>query len=160
MAEKDADLAVLDPAGRAALLAGDPCRMAALLHKAGLVQNHDADRISQMFDEEVPANIPSFLLIPHGSPEKRLHPPWRRIASILRQLPAILAFRAPDQSIEKQANLPARLGPSKQSSDPLIQRRQLVKSRQRRVRPIRNRHNAAPRDSISQRHSAWRNIYI
>ena len=39
VAKEDADLAVLDPPGRAAVLARNPDRMAALLQEPGLVEN-------------------------------------------------------------------------------------------------------------------------
>ncbi len=51
IAEKDADLAVLDAPGRAGVLALHTDRMGALLHKAGLVQHQHAIGITEVLDD-------------------------------------------------------------------------------------------------------------
>src|SRR3984893_18803925 len=64
IAEKNADLTVLDPSGRAAVLTRNPDRMAALLHKPRLVQDQDAAWIAKPLDHKIPADVPGLLLIP------------------------------------------------------------------------------------------------
>jgi len=47
IAEKDANLAVLDPPGRAGILPRDPDRVSAFLQEASLIDHQHAARITQ-----------------------------------------------------------------------------------------------------------------
>jgi len=64
-----------------------------------------------MLDHIIPAHVPSLLLIPYRPAQKRLHPPWRRIARVFRQFPTILALGAADQPFEKETDLSSWLVP-------------------------------------------------
>src|ERR1019366_7366724 len=99
IAEKHADLTILDPSGRPAVLARDADRMGALLHEARLVQHQNAAGIAEPLHDIVAADVACPLGIPEAAPEHRLHPPWGFIARIFGQLPAVLALDAADQSI-------------------------------------------------------------
>src|SRR5271157_1391608 len=145
--EENADLTVLDPPGGPAVLTRNPDRMAALLQEPGLVQNQDARWIAETLDHIIAADVPRFLLIPSRSAEQSLHPPGSRIAGVFSQLPAILAFGPTNQPFKKETNLSSRFSATKQTSQAIFQRRKLFKPRQRRARPIRNRHPTLRRDS-------------
>jgi hypothetical protein len=62
-----------------------------------------------MLHHIIPADVASLLLIPYRPAEQRLHPPWRRIARVFRQLPTVLALGAADEAFEKETNLSSRL---------------------------------------------------
>ena len=147
IAKENADLTVLNPPGRAAVLARNPHRMAALLQEPGLVENQDARRIAKPLDHIIPADVARLLLIPLRPAKQRLHPPGRRIASVFGQLPAVLAFGAANQPLKKKADLSSRLSATKQSANTILQCRKVFKPRQRRARPIRNRHPSPPAKS-------------
>src|SRR5215216_7376117 len=87
--EKDADLAVVDLAGGARVLALHPHRGRALLEKAGLVHHQHRARIAQVLDHLAAQIIPDQVGIPVGGGQQPLHPIRGGLAGVLGQLPAV-----------------------------------------------------------------------
>jgi hypothetical protein len=94
--------------------------MATFLQKPRLVENQHARRIAKPLNHVIPTDVARLLLIPLRPSKQRLHSPRRRIASIFRQLPAVLAFGAANQPLQKKADLPPRLSATKQSTDTIL----------------------------------------
>jgi hypothetical protein len=64
-------------------------------------------------------------------------------------LPTVLAFGAANQPLKK-TDLSARLSATKQSANAILQCRKVFEPRQRRARPIRNRHSSLRRDLLAE----------
>ena len=84
IAEKNTDLTVLDPSGRAAVLTRNPDRMSARLEESRLIQNQHAGWIAKMLDHIIPADVSSLLLIPYRpeAPASAMAPGRPRIPPI------------------------------------------------------------------------------
>jgi hypothetical protein len=122
VAEKDADLAVLDAAGRARVLPLHAGRLRALLDEAGLVDHQHGVLIAEMLDRVGPQVVAHGLGIPAHAEEEVLHPVGRAVARGLGQLPAVLALDRRQQALEIRRRPPARLDPKKARRDPRRQR--------------------------------------
>src|SRR4051794_32061510 len=124
--QEDADLGVLDPAGRAAVLPRHPDRVLALLQEAGLVNDQHAVRGPEMLDDVVAAQVSGRVLVPQHVAEHPLRSPGSGIADLLGKLPAVLAFRRAQQALQIQARLPSWLSPDEQLTQPHLQCTQLL----------------------------------
>ena len=97
--QEHADLAVLDPPRRAAVLPLHARRLAALLEKAGLVQDQHAARIAQMLGHIGPQIVADRVRVPAHPAQELLHPVRRPVPGRLRQLPAVLALHRRQQPL-------------------------------------------------------------
>src|ERR1035437_8176431 len=93
IAEKYADLAVLDAPRRTAVLALDSGRMTALLYKAGLVDDQSRIWTAQLLQNGIAQLTPRRVCTPTSPVQPRLHPISSRFLHPLSQLPAMLADR-------------------------------------------------------------------
>ena len=93
VAQEHADLAVLDPTCRAAVLPLHPGRLVALLQEAGLGEDQHCIRIAQVLDHIGPQVIPDRIGVPAHAREEILHPVRRGVPRRLGQLPAVLALQ-------------------------------------------------------------------
>jgi hypothetical protein len=119
--QEDADLGVLDPAGRAAVLPRHPDRVPALLQEPGLVDDQHAVRGPEVLDDVVAAQVAGRVLVPQHVAEHPLRPPGPGVADLLGQLPAVLALGRAQQAFQVQASLASRLGPDEQRAQPGLQ---------------------------------------
>src|SRR5664280_84116 len=99
IAEKYADLAVLDASGRATILALDTRRVQALLYKARLVDDQNRIWTAQLFQNVIAQLIPRSVCIPTSPVQQMLHAIGSRFLHPLSQLPAILALTAAQQAL-------------------------------------------------------------
>ena len=102
IAQEHADLAVLDPPGRAGILPRDTDRVRALLQEAGFIDNQHAIGITKRFDGVRPNQISQTVRLPLAPPEQRLHPVRPRRPCLLSQQPARLAHH-PDSNPSRKA---------------------------------------------------------
>jgi len=123
--QEDPDLAVLDAAGGAAVLALHARRLLALLHEPGLVQHQHGVGITEPLDDIGPQVVPDRVGVPAHAREEVLHPVRRAVARRLRQLPAVLAPQGRQQPAQVRQQAPARLDPREPRREPL---RQLVQA--------------------------------
>jgi hypothetical protein len=79
VAKKDADLAVLNPPGRARVLPLHPGRLAAFLDEAGLVQHAHRARVAQVLHDIGLQVVTDRVGIPVCPAEEVLHPVRGRI---------------------------------------------------------------------------------
>src|SRR3954451_19390806 len=126
LGQEDADLHVLNPTCRAAVLPGHAGGLLALLQEAGFINDEHAIRGAERLDDIVAAQLLGGIGIPQRVAEHALCAPGPCVTDLLGQLPAILAFRRAQQAFEVQARLPPRLGPAEQRAEPLLQRSQLI----------------------------------
>jgi hypothetical protein len=90
-AEEDADLAVLDPPGRACVLPLHPGRLAAFLDEAGLVQHEHRARVAQVLHDVGLQVVTDRVGVPVCPAEEVLYAIRCCITGRLGQLPAVLA---------------------------------------------------------------------
>jgi hypothetical protein len=100
IAKKHADLAVLDAAGRAAVLALDPGRMRALLEEACLVHDQHGSVPTKMLDHVLAQVVTDGVSIPGSRIEESLHAIGGGVAEEFGQVPAILALECGEQAPE------------------------------------------------------------
>ena len=98
IAEKHPDLAILDPPGRAGILALHADRLGALLEKAGFIEHQHRPVIAQMLDRVAPEIIADPIGVPARARQKLLHPVRRPITGCLGKLPAVLPFQRRHQT--------------------------------------------------------------
>ncbi len=109
IAHKHADLAVLHVADRPSLLAGDPSRVAPFFHKACFVEDQYTLRIAQMLDDIGAPLIAHHVSVPVGAGQQVLEAIRGGLATGFRHLPAVLAFRLPQQAAHIRHDPLARL---------------------------------------------------
>ena len=126
VSQEHADLHILDPARRAAILPGHADGVLALLQKSSLVDDENAVRGTEMLEDVVAAELLGGIGIPQHVAEHALCAPGPRVADLLGQLPAIFALCRAQQTFEVQAHLPPRLRPAKQPAEPFLQCSQLI----------------------------------
>jgi hypothetical protein len=117
VAQEDPDLAVLDLAGGARVLAGDARRLSVLLEESSLVGHEDALRMAQLGQDIRPQVVADGVGVPGVAVQDALNPPRVRIACLLRELPAVLAFHVGDQSAQVVGGMP-RCGPAETRPKP------------------------------------------
>jgi hypothetical protein len=125
VAQEDPDLAVLDPARGAAVLALHARRLLALLHEAGLVQHQHGLRVAEVLDHVRPQVVPDRVRLPPHPAQEVLHPVGCRVARGLGELPAVLAPQGRQQPAQVGQRPPARLDPPEPRREPP---RQLVQA--------------------------------
>ena len=96
--QENANLTVLDPSRRAAVLTLHPNGLAALLEKPGLVYHQNPTGVAQMLHNIVPEVIPDQVRIPPVVVQQALHSIGSGVARLLRQLPAVLSLHGTEQS--------------------------------------------------------------
>jgi hypothetical protein len=89
IAQKDADLAILDASRRPGVLACDTNRFGPLLQKPGLVNDQDRVRIAQVLHHIGAQIIAHRLRIPARRAQQPLHPVRAALPHGLGQLPAV-----------------------------------------------------------------------
>src|SRR5271166_5415939 len=100
IAEKHANLAVLDAPRRAAILTLHTRRMLTLLQKTRLVDDQNRIWTAQLFHNVMAQLIPRSVCIPTSPVQPMLHPIRSRFLHPLSQLPAILALTAAQQALQ------------------------------------------------------------
>src|SRR3954453_2284843 len=125
ISQEHADLAVLDAPRGTAVLAGHAGRLRALLQKAGLVDDQHRFPIGQGLDHVRATQIARGRLVPLHVREQPLRAPRPRVAEMLGELPAVLAFHRTQQALEIEPGLPTGLGAYKQLAQASVQRTQL-----------------------------------
>jgi hypothetical protein len=125
ISEKHTNLAVLDAPRRAAVLAGHTGRLRALLQKPGLVDDQHRLPVGQGLDHIRATQVARGFVVPLHVREQPLRAPRPRVAEMLGQLPAVLAFHRTQQSLKIKPGLPPRLGASKQLAQTSLQFTQL-----------------------------------
>jgi hypothetical protein len=139
--QEHADLAVLDPPRRAAVLPRHPGRVLALLQEAGLVHDQHGARRAEALDHIVAAQVTRRLLVPERVREHPLRAPGPRIPEVLGELPAVLALDRTEQPLEVAPGLAAGLGADEQPPEP---GQQLVQLRPPAALVQRGTHPRAP----------------
>src|SRR5712691_10890565 len=120
IAEKHPNLTVLNPPRRTRILASNPNRMFALLHKSSLVDHQNAIVSAKLLHHIVAHQIARCIAIPVPASQYRLDAPGARIANPLRQLPAGLALNPAEQSIQIRKDCTPRLDPPKQNAEAFL----------------------------------------
>src|SRR5215212_7545934 len=92
VSQKDPDLLVLNTTSRAAVLAGYPCRVTALLQEAGFIKDQHPVRVPQLLHDVDTQRSTYCVRVPLGAIEEALHALWSTFVHSLSQLPAILAL--------------------------------------------------------------------
>ena len=116
--EKHPDLAVLDAACGAGVLALHARRLVALLEKAGLIQHQHGVGIAEMLDHIGAQVIAHRIGIPVHAGKEILHAIGAGIAGGFRQVPAVLALKRGEQALQVGPGPPARFDAAKAGSDP------------------------------------------
>ena len=122
--QEGADLGVLDPAGGAGGLAGDPGGVLALLEEAGLVEDQDGRVVAQRPDDIGPLVVADLVGAPVGAPEKVLDAIGGILADLLGELPGVLPLHGGEQADEIGADTVACLaacGPLADATGDLIE---------------------------------------
>jgi hypothetical protein len=125
--QEDRNLAVLLLAGGAGVLALDPGRAVALLHKARLVQHQHRVGIPQLLNDVVAQVVADAVGVPPGAVEQPLHPVRGHLTGLLSQPPAVLALELAQQPSQVSQRAPARLHPPEPPADALVQLDQPVR---------------------------------
>jgi len=99
-AEEDPHVAVGDLPQSPTVLPRHADGMLALLGKAGLVDDQDAVGVTQLGDDPAPQVVPHGIGVPGGAVEDPLDPPGMSVASVLGELPAVLALDIGQESPE------------------------------------------------------------
>ena len=120
--EKDAELAVVDLAGGARVLALHPHRGGALLEEAGLVDHQHPGRVAQVLDHIGAQVVADQVRVPVSGGQQPLHPIRGRLPGMLGQLPAVLATHVAEQPPQIGQHPPAWLGAGEPPRDPGVQR--------------------------------------
>jgi site-specific DNA recombinase len=124
VSKKDAQLAVVDLAGGARVLALDPDRGRALLEEPGLVHHQHRRRVAQVLDHIAAQVVPDQIRVPVGGGQQPLHPVRGGLASMLGQLPTVLATHVANQPTQIRQHPPPWLGADEPTRDPGVQRLQ------------------------------------
>jgi site-specific DNA recombinase len=119
--EEDPELAVVDLAGGARILALHPDRSGALLEEARLVRHQHRTRVTQVLDHVGAQIIADLVRIPVGGGQQPLHAVGGALAGVLGQLPAILPPHVAQQPAQVGQRPPARLRPGEPSRDAGVQ---------------------------------------
>jgi hypothetical protein len=122
----DRDLAVVDLAGGAGVLALHPSGGGALLQIAGLVDDQHRLRVAEMADHVVAHVIAQGVGIPHRPGEQVLQSVRAGGAGVLGDRPAVLAWQVGQQPTHQRPGVPPRLHPTEPARDAA---HQLVKRR-------------------------------
>ena len=118
---KDAYLAVLAFPSSAAILPLDAYRLGTLLEKAGFIHDEYGVGMAEVLDD-VGAQVVTHLVgIPLGRGEQALDAIGARGATVLGDLPAILAFDGTKQRAQVLIRLLARFGAHEVLSNALVQ---------------------------------------
>jgi hypothetical protein len=125
--QEHADLGVLDPAGRAGVLARHPGRVRALLDEPGLVPHQHRGGVAQVFDGVLAQVITHAVSVPAGAVEQPLHPIRGQLPGLFSQPPAVLALQRAEQPLQVPKGSAARLDASEPRPDPLVQLDQPVR---------------------------------
>lgn len=102
IAQQHADLAVLDGAGRAPVLAGDACRVLPLFQKAGLIEDQHAVRVSQMLHDLEAQRIPHSIGVPVGPVQPILEAVRGGLATDFCQLPAVFPLGRTEPALQRR----------------------------------------------------------
>ncbi len=135
--QEDADLAVLDAAGGAGILAGYTDRLAPLLQKPGLVHDQHAFGVPEALADVAEQLVADRVGVPVGPRQQVLHAVGGRVAEVLGQLPAVLPLRVAQQPADVADGALAGLAAGEVPADALGHPRQLV-------RPPRNSNRRRP----------------
>jgi hypothetical protein len=100
IAEEDPDLAVIDAACGARVLALDPARVLAFLEKTGLIENRDPVWIVEMLDDQASEFVADIVGFPDSAVKQMLDAIGIVMADIFGQLPSILSFDGTEQSFK------------------------------------------------------------
>ena len=119
--QEDAELAVVDLAGGARVLALDPDRGGALLEEPRLVGHQHRVRVAQVLDHVGAQVVADQLRVPVGGGQQPLHAVGGALAGVLGQLPAVLAAHVAQQAAQVGQRPPAWLGADKPSRDAGVQ---------------------------------------
>src|SRR5215208_540379 len=122
-------LAVVDLAGGARVLALDPDRGRALLEEPGLIHHQHRARVAEVLDHIAAQVVPDQLRIPAGRGQQSLHPVRGALPGMLGQLPAVLATHVAYQPTQIRQHPPTRLGAGEPTADPGVQRLQPCRPR-------------------------------
>src|SRR6266540_2350870 len=118
--QENADLAVLDAAGRATIVPCEASRMAAFLKKAGFVKHTHRSGICQIVDHIRLQAVAQRIGVPVGPTKQVLKAIGLRIATDLGQLPAILAFGWAQQSAQIGQSTFLRVRTGKERTNPSL----------------------------------------
>jgi hypothetical protein len=119
--QEDPDLAVLDPPGRARVLALHPGRLGALLEEPGLIHHQHPGRVAEPLHDIAAHVVAQRVRVPAGGGQQPLHSVRGRLPGVLGQLPAILAVDPTQQPTQEPSSPPADLRPGEPGADPLAQ---------------------------------------
>jgi hypothetical protein len=120
--ENDAQLAGVDLAGRARVLALHPHRGRALLQEARLVGHQHRTRVAQVLDHIGAQVVTDQIRVPVGGGQQPLHPIGGALPGMLGQLPTVLATHVAEQPPQIGQHPPAWLGPGEPPRDLGVQR--------------------------------------
>jgi hypothetical protein len=116
--QKDADLAVLNPAGGTAILACHAGGMAAFLEKASFINHAYGSTVSQIVGQIGAQTVTQCIGIPVSAAKQVLKAIRIGGAADLGQLPAILAFGRTEQSGQIGHSALSRVGTGKERPNP------------------------------------------
>src|SRR5215475_11184464 len=102
---KNTDLTVRNFALRTSILPRYSARWLALLEKAGLIDHQHRVLVGKMLSDIVAHHIAQSIGVPLITPQKRLLPPWPRIARRLRPHPSGFATLVAKQPVHEQARV-------------------------------------------------------
>jgi hypothetical protein len=127
--QKHAHLAVLDPSGRARVLALDAHALRALLEKAGLVDDQHPRVVRQPVDDVGAQIVAHRIGVPGGTPQQVLHAVRRGVPRHFGHLPAVLALGDGKQAPQVVSRPLAHLGAGEARGNPRVHRRQFLAPR-------------------------------
>jgi hypothetical protein len=116
------DLGVLDPPGGAGVLPLHPDRVHALFQVAGLVDHQHGVVLGEGVDDVAAQVISHSVGIPPRPRQQMLQLVRRRVAAVLRDRPAVLAFQRGEHAEHQPARATQRLVPAKPRRDPIEHR--------------------------------------
>jgi hypothetical protein len=119
--EEDTQLAVVDLAGRARVLALHPDRGRALLQEARLVHYQHRAFLAQVLHYIGTQIVADPIGVPVGGGKQPLHAVGGALVGVLGQLPAVLAVHVAEQAAQIGQRPPARLRAGEPSRDPGVQ---------------------------------------
>jgi hypothetical protein len=99
--------------------------MGALLEEAGLIHHQHPTRVAQVLDHIVAQVVADLVSVPAGMVEQPLHPIRSGVAGLLGQLPAVLAVRSTEQTVQEPASAAADRNATNPRRQPLAQPLQL-----------------------------------
>jgi hypothetical protein len=127
--QKDANLAILDLACGATVLSLDPSRLNAFLDEPSLINDQSPAFEAEIIFNIVVETIPNTVCVPLRNPQQPLHPIRHLLAGLFRQLPAVLAFRRPQQTLQIRKRAIPRLLAQKAAAKPPVQLSQFLHPR-------------------------------